>query len=234
MEIRKLAVARLVAIVVAGAAVALAACSPRQPPTDTTEEPDSASGSSEVGEGESDAEAIAFESSTDDETPTPDESSPVTFERQLSFGDTTFTLKAYGSDDRKLIVVQASRAGEPVGDTARAPVNGDIVNASATDLDADESPEVLVFTRSRTEHRRGSFAGFAFVADQFTPLSLPALDARQAPGYRGGDAFTVAGSQVVRRFPVFEGKGDQPTAKTRTITYSLQPGFEFSADSTDD
>ena len=219
-------------------AVVLAACSPRQEPAPGAgAEPGSDAASADAtasasDDDDSDAtdDAAFLDASEDDDEPTPDESAAITHESRLAFGGVDFNVKAYGTGNRKLLVVKASREGAAVGEPGRITLDGDVLHAYAADLDEDEAPEILVFARERGPGRRGSFAGLTLVGDTFQALSLPALDRAQAKGYRGGDAFSVDARHVIRRFPVFEGAGETPTARTRTIAYTLN-GADLSVDS---
>jgi hypothetical protein len=209
-------------------AFAVGGCRPREEPTPPAEENPVASDTEQP---TAEDAAAALPASDEGDVPTPDETAPIALEKGLRFSDDLgFGLKLYGIENRKLLVLRALRAGQVIGDPVKVAINGDLVTAVATDLDGDQAPEILVVSRSRTKARVGSLVAFTFIDDRFTPLTVPDLDRAQVVGYRGGDAISIDGSHVVRRFPVFQ--GDAPTAKTRTIRYSLQPGYEFRVDST--
>lgn len=225
MEIRKDVLAGLLAVLI------VAACSPREEPAaPAPAEAGSATTGATKSEAAPAAGAPGAEVTADDE-PVPDETAPVSFESELEFIQDVYKIQVHGEGNRKLLVLQARRDGKPVGEPVKTAIDGDVVNAYATDLDGDQSAEILLFCRSRGNGRPGTFTGFAFANDTFAPLALPELDATQAAGYRGADAFSIDGKHVLRKFPVFESEADQATGKTRTITYSLQSGA-FAVEST--
>lgn len=152
----------------------------------------------------------------------PDESAAVSFESQLEFIADVFAIRTHGAGaGPRLLVVSASRDGQPLGEPARQVIDGDIASAFASDLNADQSAEILVFTRS------GGFAGFAFDAGRFTPMSLPELDAAQADAHAGNDEFRIEGAKLIRRFALTGGG-------TRTLVYGLGPAQAFAVESSID
>jgi hypothetical protein len=109
------------------------------------------------------------------------------------------------------------------------PADGDVVGAEVGDLDANGSPEVYVYLRSRDPDARGSLVGYAanhrksLSAIYLSPLSD---DPAAAAGYRGHDEFALVEGSLARRFPLYSGDGDAavPTGKTRQLQYRLIPG----------
>jgi hypothetical protein len=109
------------------------------------------------------------------------------------------------------------------------PADGDVIGAEVGDLDANGSPEIYVYVRSRGPDARGSLVGFA--ANHRKSLSaiyLPPLsdDPVAAAGYRGRDEFALVERSLARRFPLYSGDGDAavPSGKTRQLQYRLIPG----------
>jgi len=110
-----------------------------------------------------------------------------------------------------------------------SPVEGDVVGAEIEDLDANGSPEIYVYVRSRDPAARGSFVGYA--ANNRKSLSgiyLPPLsdDPAAAAGYQGHDEFALVEQSLARRFPLYSGDGAAavPTGKTRQLQYKLTAG----------
>ena len=110
-----------------------------------------------------------------------------------------------------------------------SPVDGDVVGAEIGDLDANGSPEIYVYVRSRDSAARGSLVGYA--ANNRKSLSaiyLPPLsdDPAAAAGYQGHDEFALVEQSLARRFPLYAGDGDAavPTGKTRQLQYRLTAG----------
>jgi hypothetical protein len=154
--------------------------------------------------------------------PAPTQDSPIAFQSELEFIKDVYTLRTHGEGSgQNLLVLSAKRDGQPLGTPVEQLLDSTVATAFASDLNGDQSAEILVFTRS------GGFAGFAFNADHFTPMSLPTLDGAQAEGYTGGDQFSIEGSKLVRRFTL-DGGG------TRTLTYTLGPAYAFVLESSAD
>jgi hypothetical protein len=110
-----------------------------------------------------------------------------------------------------------------------SPIDGDVVGAEVGDLDANGSPEIYVYVRSRDSAARGSLVGYA--ANNRKSLSaiyLPSLsaDPAAAAGYQGHDEFALVEQSFARRFPLYAGDGDSAvaTGKTRQLQYTLTAG----------
>ena len=110
-----------------------------------------------------------------------------------------------------------------------SPVDGDVVGAEVEDLDANGSPEIYVYVRSRDSAARGSLVGYAANnRKSLSAINLPALsdDPAAAAGYQGHDEFALVEQSLARRFPLYAGEGDTavPTGKTRQLQYKLAAG----------
>lgn len=108
-------------------------------------------------------------------------------------------------------------------------VDGDVVGAEVEDLDADGSPEIYVYVRSRDPAARGSLVGYAANnRKSLSAINLPALsdEPAAASGYRGHDEFAVVERSLARRFPLYSGEGDAavPNGKNRQLRYRLAAG----------
>lgn len=104
-------------------------------------------------------------------------------------------------------------------------VDAPIVEAFATDLDADAWPELLLWTRSGSAGE-GSVEGWAMRPyGERTALTLPPLDDEHATGWRGRDQFGVQGELLVRSFPLYrdEDANASPSAGfVRVLRYRLE------------
>jgi hypothetical protein len=110
-----------------------------------------------------------------------------------------------------------------------SPADGDVVGAEAGDLDANGSPEIYVYVRSRDPGARGSVVGYAANnRKSLSAINLPSLSDNPAAsaGYRGHDEFAIVEQSLARRFPLYAGDGDAavPTGKTRQLQYKLSAG----------
>ncbi len=108
-------------------------------------------------------------------------------------------------------------------------MEGRVAGAETADLDADGSPELYVYVKSRDSAAYGSLMGFA--ANQRKSLSdihLPPPDHHlsASSGYRGQDEFAVLEGALGRRFPIYA-VGDNAATKAqriRQIQYKLRQG----------
>ncbi|MFZ9615875.1 MAG: PliI family lysozyme inhibitor of I-type lysozyme [Fluviibacter sp.] len=108
-------------------------------------------------------------------------------------------------------------------------INGTVVEAEVADLDADGSPEILVYTTSAGSGSYGGFIGYA--ANHKKSLSMIFMpdimdDKEASAGYMGHDEFSVVETRLARRFPIYR-PGDtnsNPTGGLRQLYYVLTPG----------
>lgn len=108
-------------------------------------------------------------------------------------------------------------------------MEGSITDAEIEDLNADGSPEVLIYSRSDGSGSYGNVLAYSVnnrksMSDvYFAPVTgNPAL----SKGYMGHDEFRVVENYLVQRFPIYN-EGDsnaKPTGGIRQITYKLVNG----------
>ena len=97
---------------------------------------------------------------------------------------------------------------------------GRVVNAESEDLDSDGWPEIVVYTQSTDNLKKGDAFGFSVLnGKSLNPIFLPPLvnDEDLASGYVGGDEFAIVETSLVRRFILDDGS-------TRQIQYKLKNG----------
>jgi hypothetical protein len=110
-----------------------------------------------------------------------------------------------------------------------SPIDGNVVGAEVEDLDANGSPEVYVYVRTRDPAARGSLVGYAAnIRKSLSTMYLPPLSDEPggADGYQGHDEFAVVERSLARRLPLYSGEGAAavPTGRTRQLQYRLTAG----------
>jgi hypothetical protein len=150
------------------------------------------------------------------------------FDQQLELQGIAFHVRSPNAATGNSVTV-APTGLEVDNSPWESPVDGDVVGAEIGDLDANGSPEIYVYVRSRDPDGRGSLVGYA--ANNLKSLSainLPSLsdDPAAAAGYRGHDEFALVEGSLARRFPLYSGDGDAAvaTGKTRQLQYRLIAG----------
>lgn len=98
-----------------------------------------------------------------------------------------------------------------------------VVNAEVDDLDADGSPELVVFTKDSSNKENV----YAYSVNNKKSMSAvyfqPTVENNKInAGYKGQDKFTLMEGNLVQRFPVFENNVE--TKKIRQVTYKLLNG----------
>ncbi len=146
-----------------------------------------------------------------------------------------FDIDARGDESGTRLEVLARTA--TVGAAPRrlaSRLEGELVDAFATDLDGDAVPELLLWQADGGSAAIGDIVGWRFAADgEAAELRLPTLDGDLATGWRGRDQFGVQGKHLVRSFPLYRDEDDNahPTAGfVRVVRYALDTGGLFVAD----
>lgn len=108
-------------------------------------------------------------------------------------------------------------------------IDGKVTEAEVADLNADGSPEILVYIMSAGSGSYGGLVGYAVNHKKsLTPIYLPDImdDKDASAGYMGHDEFAVVETRLARRFPVYR-LGDtnsNPTGGLRQLYYVLVAG----------
>lgn len=164
---------------------------------------------------------------------------PPTVTRSLRRQSTgwEFDVDAAITDDRTRVDVLVRPA--TVGAAPRRVVgvfDGTLMDAFATDLDADAAPELLLWTTGGGSLAEGEMQGWRFEAGgEAIALRVPALDADTAVGWRGRDQWGIQGDALVRSFPLYRDEDDnaRPTAGfVRVVRYHLDGDALAVADTT--
>ncbi len=156
------------------------------------------------------------------------QAAPVTFDQVLEYDGIAFHVVTTGEGSVRNLTITPS--GLEVDNTPiTRETDGAVTNAEVSDLNADGSPEVYVYTTSAGSGSYGNLVAYA--ANNRKSLSeiyLPPVtdNPEAAKGYMGHDEFAVVESTFVQRFPLYK-EGDsnaQPTGGTRQLQYKLEPG----------
>ena len=108
-------------------------------------------------------------------------------------------------------------------------IEGVVSGAEVADLNGDGSPEVYVYVTSAGSGSYGSLVAYSANRNKsLSAIYLPPLmdDSKAKKGYMGHDQFSVTGSTLVRRFPVYRQSDTNanPTGGVRELQYKLIPG----------
>ena len=108
-------------------------------------------------------------------------------------------------------------------------VDGFVTDAEIEDLNADGSPELLIYTQSFGSGSYGNVLAFSVNNRKSVSMAyLPPVTQNPAlsEGYMGHDEFRIVENSLVQRFPIYN-EGDSntnPTGGIRQITYKLVEG----------
>lgn len=157
-------------------------------------------------------------------TPTPT-ATPISFRKELREGDHRFVLQTIGEGSKRQMELRVEKNGQEVATNTQA-VEGTVEDAVATNLNNDDSPELLVFITDAGSGSYGQLMGYEFGNQGRRTLSLPDLSGAAAKGYQGHDTFRVEGQQVVRSFPVYLDADPNccPSGGQRLVQYKLPAG----------
>lgn len=149
--------------------------------------------------------------------------------------DATYALdgisfRVSSADNSSLNQLVVEPAGlEIVNDRLETTIDGSVAGAEIADLNGDGSPEIYIYISAAGSGSYGSLTAYsANNRKSVSQIYLPPLsdDEAAAVGYMGHDEFAVAGSCLVRQFPIYE-RGDTnvaPSGGVRQIKYKLVAG----------
>lgn len=144
-----------------------------------------------------------------------------TYHKKLILNDAiTFDVLGIGTTvtGNYLIIKSDKRTG------AYASITGDkqghIVHSYATDMDADQQIEVIIFTRNEDNQQGSLIIHEIDSLNNHTKITLPELTTDLAEGYQGQDTFFVKGNSIIRKFPVAVANSTG-NASTKSIEYVL-------------
>ncbi len=150
----------------------------------------------------------------------------VPYRTSLRQQDVTFDVNATDEGSIQLLQVRAKR-GRRSYQPVKQELIGQVVQASAGDLNGDGHPELVVSVRSVGSGSYGSVQAWsAGPGRSLDPIALPDLSGPLLEGYLGNDRFELTPQGLLRRFPLHK-SGDpraNPSGGQREILYALQRG----------
>jgi hypothetical protein len=147
------------------------------------------------------------------------------FKKTLQQGGYVFDVNSRPADGCAVQVIEVAvrKGGKPFA-SFKADVDFLAGNAWIADLNGDNKPELAVASSSARDNGRGTCDVYWLEGNLLRRASLPKNE--EGAGYRGQDSFRLAGSKIVRTFPVYrDGDPDnRPSGGTRSMQYAFQDG----------
>jgi hypothetical protein len=148
------------------------------------------------------------------------------FNSTLELQGVRFQVKSDGVGSQRQLTITTSGTRRPIP-VIRRTVDGAVVGAEVSDLNANGQPELYVFVQGAGSGSDGELVAYALnIGSSLTPITLPELSGALARDYQGHDSFAVVESCLARRFPTYK-SGDtnaHPTGGLRQICYKLKAG----------
>jgi hypothetical protein len=150
------------------------------------------------------------------------------FAKTLSFKNYNFDVSSTGEGSFQQLEIQPYGL-EIVNDKVTMEIDGAVVNAEITDLNADGFPEILIYTASAGSGSYGNVIGYSVNnGKSMSSIYFPPISENKetSKGYLGHDEFAIVETNLIQRFKLYN-EGDtnaNPTGKTRQIQYKLIDG----------
>lgn len=148
------------------------------------------------------------------------------FLKNLSLQNVFFEVRSVRTDSNPLLTVTAVGLKHTTTPYAISLVNQQVMDAEVEDLNADGSPELLIYTSSPQRDNPVQVIGFS--VNQMKSMSMIAMpelkENREVfKEYRGYDECRILENRLVRRFPLAE-KSKEGYPIYRFITYKMVEG----------
>ena len=147
------------------------------------------------------------------------------FKKTLQKSGYVFDISSRPADGCAVQIVEVvvRRGGKPFA-SFKADVDFLAGSAWTADLDADGKPELAVASRSVKNDGRGTFDVYWLEGNVLQRVALPKHE--EGAGYQGQDTFRLAGSKIVRSFPVYRDNDPdmRPSGGTRILRYTFRDG----------
>jgi hypothetical protein len=108
-------------------------------------------------------------------------------------------------------------------------IDGTVTNVEVDDVNADGSPELMIYITSAGSGSYGTAIGFSGNNNKsMSEITIPSMadNPKANKGYMGHDEFALVEGTLVQRFPIYK-EGDtnsKPTGGMRQIQYKLKNG----------
>lgn len=108
-------------------------------------------------------------------------------------------------------------------------IDGTVTNVEVDDVNADGSPELMIYITSAGSGSYGTAIGFSGNNNKsMSEITIPSMadNPKANKGYMGHDEFAIVEGTLVQRFPIYK-EGDtnsKPTGGMRQIQYKLKNG----------
>ena len=145
------------------------------------------------------------------------------FSKVLTLQDVGFNITAKPKDGKTELEIF------PFGlkldkQTLTQTIDGVVIDAEVEDLDADGSPEVVVYTQSGQDKKGNVIACSVLKKNSMILCYFPSVEENDKikTGYNGNDQFSLIERNLVQRFPVYA--NGKESGKTRQVSYTLEKG----------
>lgn len=143
-----------------------------------------------------------------------------TFHRKLNVQNMTFHVLGLGTmASGNYLIIKSSNDGQKFT-SITGDKKGRIVQAYATDMDADKQMEIIISIKSPVDQKGTLIVHEIDSLNNQNKITLPELTTDFLEGYQGQDSFFVKGNKIIREFLVST-KDEGKTGK-RTIEYVLK------------
>jgi hypothetical protein len=152
----------------------------------------------------------------------------LVFHQTLSLQGISFDVSTSGEGSIQHLLVQ------PIGlklynDKDSSEIEGTVVGAEIDDMNADGSPELLIYTSSAGSGSYGDVIGFSVnKRKSMSRIYFPNIhdNPKANKGFMGHDSFAIVENTLVQRFRIYKDgdANDHPTGGYRQIQYKLKDG----------
>lgn len=146
------------------------------------------------------------------------------FKKTVSFKAINFEITSSGDT----LTVQPS--GFELDNTkVSKTIDGTVTNVEIDDINADGSPELMIYITSAGSGSYGTAIGFSGNNNKsMSEITIPSIidNPKANKGYMGHDEFAIIEGTLIQRFPIYK-EGDinsNPTGGMRQIQYKLKNG----------